>query len=122
MAAHVLVVATVTATSDDLMAALTERARRGSSAAWSGPEAGITSLKSTGTELRRARSLRAARRSSEAAVTVATTSTCAAMRPSSVVLVRSLRLRERQVDDLRAHAVVADRERVARRRLATDER
>jgi hypothetical protein len=30
MAAHVLVVATVTATSDDLMAALTERARRGS--------------------------------------------------------------------------------------------
>jgi hypothetical protein len=30
MAAHVLVVATVTATSDDLMAALAERARRGS--------------------------------------------------------------------------------------------
>jgi hypothetical protein len=30
MAAHVLVVATVTATSDDLLAALTERARRGS--------------------------------------------------------------------------------------------
>src|SRR5215207_492305 len=98
-------------------------ARRSSSAPWSGPEAGITSLKSTGTEPRLARSRRAASRSSEVAVTVATTSTCAAIWPSSRgSLEQSLRLRERQVDDLRADAVVADGERVAGRRLAPDQR
>src|SRR5215211_6051605 len=98
-------------------------ASRGSSAASSGPDAGITSRKSTGTlPERRARSRRAARRSSEAAVTVATTSTCAAMWPSSVgALRRMLRLRERQVDDLRAHPVVADDERVPGGRLAAHE-
>src|SRR5215207_64275 len=97
-------------------------ARRSSSAPWSGPEAGITSLKSTGTEPRLARSRRAASRSSEVAVTVATTSTCAAIWPSSRgSLEQSLRLRERQVDDVRADAVVADGERVAGRRLAPDQ-
>ena len=56
------------------------------------------------------------------AVTVATTSTCAAMWPSSGDVLRSLRLRERQLDDLGADAAVADRDRVAGRRLAAHER